>query len=117
MGRRHLPGGGAIPRREQSGHIGGSETAPPDIDEGADILMVKPALAYLDVIARLADHTGMPIAAYLVSGEYSMIKLMAREGMADEAALVREHMHAVRRAGAQILITYHARVALAEGWL
>jgi porphobilinogen synthase len=88
-----------------------------DIEEGADILMVKPALAYLDVIARVADATGMPIAAYLVSGEYTMIKLMAREGMAQEADLVREHFHAVRRAGAQILITYHARQALQEQWL
>ena len=88
-----------------------------DIEEGADILMVKPALAYLDVIAQVADHTTMPIAAYLVSGEYSMIKLMAREGMAVEADLVKEHLHAVRRAGAQILITYHARAALEEKWL
>ncbi|MCB9869072.1 MAG: porphobilinogen synthase [Planctomycetes bacterium] len=88
-----------------------------DLAEGADILMVKPALAYLDVIARVADHTGAPIAAYLVSGEYSMIKLMAGAGMAEERELVREHLHAVRRAGARILVTYHARQALAEGWL
>ena len=59
----------------------------------------------------------MPVAAYLVSGEYSMIQLMAREGLADEGDLVREHLHAVRRAGAQILITYHARKALQENWL
>lgn len=88
-----------------------------DLEEGADILMVKPALAYLDVIAQVAEHTGMPVAAYLVSGEYSMIQLMAREGLADEGDLVREHLHAVRRAGAQILITYHARKALQENWL
>ena len=88
-----------------------------DQEEGADILMVKPALAYLDVIARVVDQVDVPVAAYLVSGEYSMIKLMVREGLADEAALVREHLHAVRRAGAQILITYHARQALEGHWL
>ncbi len=88
-----------------------------DEEEGADILMVKPALAYLDIIARVADQTELPVAAYLVSGEYSMIKLMAREGLAAESDLVREHLHAVRRAGAQILITYHARRALEERWL
>ena len=88
-----------------------------DQEEGADILMVKPALAYLDIIARVADQVDVPIAAYLVSGEYAMIKLMVREGLADEADLVREHLHAVRRAGAQILITYHARQALEERWL
>ena len=88
-----------------------------DEEEGADILMVKPALAYLDIIARVADQTELPVAAYLVSGEYAMIKLMVREGLAAEADLVREHLHAVRRAGAQILITYHARRALEERWL
>jgi porphobilinogen synthase len=88
-----------------------------DEEEGADIIMVKPALAYLDVIARVADQTDLPVAAYLVSGEYSMIKLMSREGYANEADLVREHLHAVRRAGAQILITYHGRQALEERWL
>jgi porphobilinogen synthase len=88
-----------------------------DEEEGADIIMVKPALAYLDVIARVADQTDLPVAAYLVSGEYSMIKLMAREGLANEADLVREHLYAVRRAGAQILITYHGRQALEERWL
>ena len=88
-----------------------------DEAEGADILMVKPALAYLDIIARVADQTDLPVAAYLVSGEYSMIKMMAREGLGDEPTLVSEHLHAVRRAGAQILITYHARKALEERWL
>ncbi len=88
-----------------------------DEAEGADILMVKPALAYLDVIARVVGQTNLPVAAYLVSGEYAMVKLMAREGLAREADLVREHLLAVRRAGARILITYHGRQALAEGWL
>ena len=88
-----------------------------DEAEGADILMVKPALAYLDVITRVRDNTNLPIAAYLVSGEYAMVKLMAREGLAQEPDLVREHLTAVRRAGADILITYHARQALANQWL
>ncbi len=88
-----------------------------DADEGADILMVKPALAYLDIIARIADLTDRPLAAYLVSGEYAAVKLMAREGMANECDLVREHLYAVRRAGAEILITYHGRMALQERWL
>ncbi len=88
-----------------------------DEAEGADILMVKPALAYLDVIARVREHTRLPLAAYLVSGEYAMVKLMAKEGLAHEPDLVREHLCAVRRAGADILITYHARQALREQWL
>ena len=88
-----------------------------DEAEGADILMVKPALAYLDVITRVREHTRLPLAAYLVSGEYAMVKLMAREGLAQEQDLVREHLSAVQRAGADILITYHARQALRERWL
>ncbi len=88
-----------------------------DEAEGADILMVKPALAYLDVIARVREHTTLPLAAYLVSGEYAMVKLMAKEGLAREADLVREHLSAVQRAGADILITYHARQALQERWV
>jgi len=88
-----------------------------DEAEGADILMVKPALAYLDVITRVREHTKLPLAAYLVSGEYAMVKLMAREGLAKEPDLVREHLSAVQRAGADILITYHARQALRERWL
>lgn len=88
-----------------------------DVEEGADILMVKPALAYLDVIARVKDEVSVPLAAYLVSGEYAAIELMAREGLAAKSALVLEHLHAVRRAGADILITYHAREALREAWL
>ncbi len=88
-----------------------------DEEEGADILMVKPALAYLDIIQRLRQQTSLPLAAYLVSGEYAMVKLMAREGLADERQLAMEHLHSVHRAGAQILITYHARQALANKWL
>lgn len=88
-----------------------------DQDEGADILMVKPALAYLDVIADVAASVDRPVAAYLVSGEFAAIELLAREGLADRGSLVREHFTAVRRAGASILITYHARAALENQWL
>jgi len=88
-----------------------------DQDEGADMLMVKPALAYLDVIADVAAAVDRPVAAYLVSGEYAALELLAREGLADRGALVREHFTAVRRAGADILITYHARAALEHRWL
>jgi len=88
-----------------------------DQHEGADILMVKPALAYLDVIADVARAVDRPVAAYLVSGEYAAIELLAGAGLADRGALVREHFTAVRRAGASILITYHARAALEHRWL
>jgi porphobilinogen synthase len=88
-----------------------------DEDEGADILMVKPALAYLDVIHALRGATYLPVAAYNVSGEYSMVKLAAGRGLAAERDLVLENLTAIRRAGADIIITYHARDALREKWL
>ena len=88
-----------------------------DQQEGADILMVKPALAYLDVIRDVALAVDRPVAAYLVSGEYAALELLAREGLGNRADLVREHLTAVRRAGADILITYHARAALTNRWL
>jgi len=88
-----------------------------DAEEGADILMVKPAMPYLDIIAHVKANADRPLAAYLVSGEYAMVNLLVREGLAKEADIVREHFTAVRRAGADILITYHARKALQEGWL
>jgi len=88
-----------------------------DIDEGADILMVKPALAYLDVVRELRESFSQPLAVYNVSGEYSMVKAAAERGWIDEQALVLENLHAFRRAGADIIITYHGRKALAEGWL
>jgi len=88
-----------------------------DIEEGADILMVKPALAYLDVVSDLAESFPVPLAVYNVSGEYSMVKAAAERGWIDERAIVLENWHAFRRAGADILITYHGRQALAEGWL
>jgi porphobilinogen synthase len=88
-----------------------------DEAEGADMLMVKPALAYLDVIAALRRETRLPLACYNVSGEYSMVKAAAAAGLIDEAAIVRENLLAMRRAGADLLITYHGRDALAKGWL
>jgi porphobilinogen synthase len=88
-----------------------------DQHEGADLLMVKPALAYLDVIAAVRAAVARPVAAYLVSGEYAAVEALAEKGLADRGALVHEHLHAVRRAGADVLITYHARAALQHGWL
>lgn len=79
-----------------------------DEDEGADILMVKPALFYLDVIARLRQTTRLPIAAYNVSGEYSMLIAAADRGMGDLKAMVRESLFAIRRAGADLIISYWA---------
>lgn len=79
-----------------------------DIAEGADIIMVKPALAYLDVIKDVSYHTNYPIAAYNVSGEYSMVKAAAANGWIDEKRIVMENMIAIKRAGAGIIITYHA---------
>jgi len=80
-----------------------------DAAEGADVLMVKPALAYLDVIRRVKERTRMPVAAYNVSGEYAMIKAAAAAGLLDERAAVLEALTGIRRAGADIVITYHAK--------
>jgi porphobilinogen synthase len=80
-----------------------------DIDEGADIVMVKPALPYLDVIRRVKERFGYPVAAYHVSGEYSMIKAAAARGWLDETRVVEESLTAIRRAGADVIITYFAR--------
>jgi porphobilinogen synthase len=88
-----------------------------DESEGADLLMVKPALAYLDVIRRVREVSRLPLCAYNVSGEYAMVKAAAACGWIDEAAVVRENLLAIRRAGADLVITYHAREALAGGWL
>ena len=88
-----------------------------DEAEGADLLMVKPALAYLDVIRRVREASTLPLAAYNVSGEYSAVKAAAERGWLNEAAIVRENLHAMVRAGANILITYHARETLAGKWL
>jgi porphobilinogen synthase len=79
-----------------------------DIEEGADVIMVKPALAYLDVIREVANSTNYPIAAYNVSGEYSMVKAAAMNGWIDERKIVMENLIGMKRAGAKIIITYHA---------
>ena len=82
-----------------------------DIDEGADIVMIKPAVTYLDVIARVKAEFGLPTAAYHVSGEYAMLKAAARNGWIDEPRAMMETLTAIRRAGADIIITYFAREA------
>jgi len=88
-----------------------------DTEEGADMLMVKPALPYLDVIRAVREASTLPLAAYNVSGEYAAVKAAAANGWLDEAAIVRENLLAIRRAGADLIITYHARDALRRGWL
>jgi porphobilinogen synthase len=82
-----------------------------DIQEGADIVMVKPAVPYLDVIRRVKDTFGYPTAAYHVSGEYAMLKAAARNGWIDENRAMLETLTGIRRAGADIIITYYAREA------
>jgi porphobilinogen synthase len=82
-----------------------------DVEEGADIVMVKPALPYLDLIHRIKAETHLPLAAYNVSGEYSMLKTAAAAGYLDERAAVLETLTCIRRAGADIVITYHAKEA------
>ncbi len=82
-----------------------------DVKEGADLIMVKPALAYLDVIYRAKRRFRMPTAAYNVSGEYAMLKAAAREGWIDEKAAVLEVLTGIRRAGADLIVTYHAKEA------
>jgi porphobilinogen synthase len=88
-----------------------------DADEGADWLMVKPALPYLDVIRAVREASLLPLSAYNVSGEYSAVKAAAANGWLDEARVVRENLLAIRRAGADQIITYHARDALEGKWL
>ena len=80
-----------------------------DIEEGADIVMVKPALPYLDVVRRVKERFGYPVAAYHVSGEYAMVKAAAARGWLDEARVVEESLTAIRRAGADVIITYFAK--------
>jgi porphobilinogen synthase len=86
-----------------------------DVEEGADVVMVKPALPYLDVIRRVKDATRVPVAAYNVSGEYAMVKAAAAAGWLDERGAVLEALTGIRRAGADIVITYHAKDV--AGWL
>lgn len=86
-----------------------------DLEEGADMVMVKPALAYLDVIKEISQTFDSPVAAYNVSGEYSMVKAAAANGWIDEKKIVLENLTAIKRAGARIIITYHALEV--AGWL
>lgn len=80
-----------------------------DIDEGADIIMVKPALSYLDIVRRAKDNFNIPLAAYNVSGEYSMVKAASKMGWVDEKSIVLEMMTSIKRAGADMIITYFAK--------
>jgi porphobilinogen synthase len=86
-----------------------------DLDEGADMVMVKPALPYLDIIRRVRDEFDVPVAAYNVSGEYSMVKAAVQKGWLDEQRVVTEILTGIQRAGAEIILTYHAKDA--AGWL
>ena len=79
-----------------------------DVEEGADIVMVKPALAYLDVIHQVREEFDYPIAAYNVSGEYAMVKAAAERGWIDGERVMMETLTAIRRAGADMILTYHA---------
>ncbi|MDD5943126.1 porphobilinogen synthase [Fibrobacter sp.] len=88
-----------------------------DLEEGADIVMVKPGFAFLDVLRQTADMSYVPVAVYNVSGEYSMVKAAAKMGWIDENAIIRENLLAFKRAGADIIITYHAKEALERGLL
>jgi porphobilinogen synthase len=88
-----------------------------DEQEGSDILMVKPALAYMDVISNLRTNTLLPVACYNVSGEYSMVKAAAKNGWIDEQKIVMENMHAFARAGADIIISYHTRDIFEKNWI
>jgi porphobilinogen synthase len=80
-----------------------------DVEEGADMVMVKPALPYLDVIRAVAETSDRPVAAYNVSGEYAMVKAAAAKGWVDEERMMREILTSIRRAGADVILTYHAK--------
>ena len=88
-----------------------------DEEQGADVLMVKPGLAYLDIISKLKQHTNTPLAVYNVSGEYSMVKAAAEKGWIDEQKVVMETMYAFARAGASIITTYHIKDILENNWM
>jgi porphobilinogen synthase len=82
-----------------------------DLEEGADLVMVKPALAYLDVVRRVKDTYGVPVAAYNVSGEFSMLAAAAQRGWIERERAILEVLTSIRRAGADLILTYHAREA------
>jgi porphobilinogen synthase len=106
-----IVGGGDRKGYQQDWHNGREALAEvrADLEQGADMVMVKPALAYLDVIAAVRDAVDVPLAAYHVSGEYSMIKAAAANGWIDGAAVALEHLTAIKRAGADLILTYLAR--------
>jgi porphobilinogen synthase len=85
-----------------------------DIDEGADIVMVKPALSYMDIISDVKESFDLPVAAYNVSGEYSMVKAAAKAGWIDETKVMMEILTSFKRAGADMILTYHAMDAAKE---
>ncbi|MEO5909937.1 MAG: porphobilinogen synthase, partial [Pelobium sp.] len=87
-----------------------------DMQEGADFLMVKPALAYLDIVKLLKDNFDLPIAAYNVSGEYAMVKAAIQNGWLDHRAIT-ETLMGIKRAGADVILTYHAKEVLANKWI
>ena len=86
-----------------------------DIAEGADLIIAKPAMAYMDIIREIAGNYNIPIVAYNVSGEYAMVKAAAQKGWIDERRIVMENMVGFKRAGAKMIITYHALEV--AGWL
>ncbi|RYE32722.1 MAG: porphobilinogen synthase, partial [Sphingobacteriaceae bacterium] len=88
-----------------------------DEEEGADFLMVKPALPYLDIIKLLHENTELPIAAYNVSGEFAMLKAAIQKGWLNEERSIMEVLLSIRRAGATAILTYHAKEVLEKGWL
>lgn len=88
-----------------------------DLDEGADMVMVKPALAYLDIIQQFKAASDVPVAAYSVSAEYEMVKKLSQAGLAEEAKMAIENLTAIRRAGADLIITYYASEAAEKGWI
>ena len=87
-----------------------------DEAEGADILMVKPALPYLDIVSQVRQHSLLPVAAYQVSGEYAMIKFAAQAGAIDEHRVVRETLSSIKRAGADLILTYFAMDIARQGF-
>ena len=86
-----------------------------DVEEGADMIMVKPALSYLDVISAARDNFDLPVAAYNVSGEYSMVKAAAERGWIDGPRVMNEILTSIKRAGADLIITYHAVEFASQG--
>ena len=116
-------GGAGIPKDRKSyqmdyrSSLEAMREAQLDEEEGADMLMVKPALSYLDILARLRPRTTLPLLAYHVSGEYAMLKAAAAAAALDEALAVQESLTSIKRAGANLIVTYYALEALEKGWI